>query len=63
MKKKIILFIIPVLIVSCNVQRVSNSSEKYISLSRKNYIENYKELAINEMRRSGIPASITLAQA
>jgi len=63
MKKKIILFIIPVLIVSCNVQRVSNSSEKYISLSRKNYIENYKELAINEMRRSGIQASITLAQA
>jgi LysM repeat protein len=63
MKKKIILFIIPVLIVSCNVQRVPNSSEKYISLSRKNYIEDYKELAINEMRRSGIPASITLAQA
>lgn len=30
---------------------------------RRDYIEMYKELAIREMHRSGIPASITMAQA
>src|SRR4028118_987835 len=28
----------------------------------RNYIETYKDLAIEEMRRTGVPASITLAQ-
>jgi hypothetical protein len=32
-------------------------------LSRKDYIKTFKELAIREMHRSGIPASITMAQA
>jgi hypothetical protein len=31
-------------------------------MSAATYIDNYKELAISEMKRSGIPASITLAQ-
>ncbi len=31
-------------------------------ISRKEYVESYKDLALKEMRRSGIPASITLAQ-
>lgn len=31
-------------------------------MSREEYIDTYKELAIREMYRSGIPASITLAQ-
>jgi LysM repeat protein len=31
-------------------------------LTRKEYIEKYKDLAIREMERTGIPASITLAQ-
>ncbi len=31
-------------------------------MSRKEYIDTYKEIAIREMHRSGIPASITLAQ-
>ncbi len=31
-------------------------------VSRKEYIDKYKATAINEMRRSGVPASITLAQ-
>ena len=35
----------------------------YISQDRKTYISNYKDLAIKEMNRCGIPASITLAQA
>ncbi|MFP4023732.1 MAG: glucosaminidase domain-containing protein [Thiohalospira sp.] len=63
MTKKILLLIIPIFIVSCKVQQVSDSSVKYTSLSRQNYIENYKDLAINEMKRTGIPASIKLAQA
>jgi len=32
-------------------------------MSRETYIQKYKELAIGEMKRSGIPASITMAQA
>jgi flagellum-specific peptidoglycan hydrolase FlgJ len=28
----------------------------------KTYIETYKDLAIEEMKRTGVPASITLAQ-
>ena len=43
----------------------------FLSFSKKpsedeiinNYIDNYKELAVVEMHRSGVPASITLAQA
>ena len=31
-------------------------------LSIEEYIEQFKEIAINEMKRSGVPASITLAQ-
>ena len=32
-------------------------------ITRKEYIEKYQLLAIKEMNRSGIPASITMAQA
>jgi LysM repeat protein len=31
-------------------------------ITRQEYIDTYKELAVKEMRRTGIPASITLAQ-
>lgn len=37
----------------------ANSQTK---MSRKEYIDLYKEIAIREMHRSGIPASITMAQ-
>jgi len=37
------------------------SQTKTVS-TRNEYIESYKELAIKEMQRSGVPASITLAQ-
>lgn len=54
-------------VVSCKVQRIPHSkpkpSTKHISTDRKTYINNYAELAVREMNRSGIPASITLAQA
>lgn len=34
----------------------------YAQISRKDYIQRYQVLAIEEMNRSGIPASITMAQ-
>jgi len=37
-------------------------SQSNAEISRRNYIENYKDMAIKEMLRSGVPASITLAQ-
>ena len=33
-----------------------------VSGSAADYINNYKDLAVSEMKRTGIPASITLAQ-
>ncbi len=41
----------------------SNVSKKYTPSSRQAYIDRYSNLAIKEMLRTGIPASITLAQA
>jgi LysM repeat protein len=67
MTKKLLFLLIPIFAVSCKVQRApqtrKQTTPKYISLDRKDYIKNYKDLAIREMKRSGIPASITLAQA
>ncbi len=37
-------------------------AQKETKITRQEYIDTYKELAMEEMRRSGIPASITLAQ-
>ena len=67
MTKKLLYLIIPLVVVSCKVRQVPQSTQqsapKYISLDRKEYIKTYKDLAIKEMKRSKIPASITLAQA
>lgn len=66
MTKKLLFLLLPILIVSCKVQRTPISSPKTNttgSLNRKEYINNFKGLAIKEMNRSQIPASITLAQA
>lgn len=67
MTKKLLFLIIPLFVISCKVQQVPRSTpksnDKNVSIDRKLYIENYKDLAIKEMKRSGIPASITLAQA
>ncbi len=48
-------------LVSCRVSKplVTPSS---VNGSAVSYINNYKDLAVSEMRRTGIPASITLAQ-
>ncbi len=67
MTKKLLFLIITLFVVSCKVQQVQKTDTKqknnYVSLERKDYINNYNDLAIREMNRSGIPASITLAQA
>ncbi|NLA50443.1 MAG: LysM peptidoglycan-binding domain-containing protein [Bacteroidales bacterium] len=50
-------------LVSCRVIRpVSVSPPVPVTTSAAEYIQQYKDLAISEMMRSGIPASITLAQ-
>ncbi len=42
-----------------NVLLIAQSSDR---MTRSEYFETYKDMAIHEMRRSGVPASITLAQ-
>lgn len=55
--KQIIILAIPLFLLAT---LTAKSQEK---MSRRDYIETYKELAVKEMHRSGIPASITMAQA
>ena len=62
-RRKIYLLFIVLIIAtwSCSVKRPATS----LSVSKGspgNYIESYRDLAMSEMRRTGIPASITLAQ-
>lgn len=42
---------------------ISQASFSQTKLTRKEYIETFKWIAVREMQRSGIPASITMAQA
>jgi LysM repeat protein len=52
---------IAALLASCSVSRTAISPAK-TNGSAGTYINNYKDIAISEMKRTGIPASITLAQ-
>ncbi len=54
------ILIVSQLILSCKTAR--NVSGTYVSQSRQDYIVKYKDWAIDEMNRTGIPASITLGQ-
>lgn len=47
---------------SCSAYKPAVSTSGYAP-SAEDYINTYKDLAVSEMRRTGIPASITLAQA
>jgi LysM repeat protein len=48
-------------LASCQTSRIPvTSGPTYISA--ESYIEDFREMAISEMRRTGVPASITLAQ-
>ncbi|HCI55445.1 MAG TPA: glucosaminidase domain-containing protein [Bacteroidales bacterium] len=51
-----------IFLFSCRASRVTVSNSPTKPSSESEYIEIYKDLAISEMRRTGIPASITLAQ-
>jgi LysM repeat protein len=55
------LLILSSLIISCRVGR-QNVITVRPDLNAETYIATYKELAVSEMKRSGVPASITLAQ-
>ncbi len=60
-KYTISFLVLTILFVSCRTSRpVVTSSGGEASAGA--YIERYKDLAISEMKRTGIPASITLAQ-
>ena len=65
-----ILLIAPLLLYSCDTSRIAeqqlaseNISSQNHKLSTESYIEKYKDVAIWQMRKYGVPASITLAQA
>lgn len=48
------------MISSCRTGRAPSTS--YVSQSRQDYISKYSPWAVDEMKRTGIPASITMAQ-
>jgi LysM repeat protein len=56
-------FLIP-LVISINSCKSSKpvASSPSAALSAEDYIYTYKDLAVSEMKRTGVPASITLAQ-
>ncbi len=49
-------------LVSCRVNRPAVSPPSGNQTGVRDYIDRYKDLAVREMKRSGVPASITLAQ-
>jgi hypothetical protein len=57
----IICIIIVTFLVSCRTARIPVSTGTSYN-SAESYIDVYKDLAISEMKRTGVPASITLAQ-
>jgi LysM repeat protein len=54
--------IVGIALMLCAVTRVSAQQQDNYERRVRNYIEQFKELAIQEQKRSGIPAAITLAQ-
>lgn len=65
MRNRLILFLQLAFIsglLSCSVHKPVASTSGSV-MRAEDYINTYKDLAVSEMRRTGIPASITLAQA
>lgn len=60
-KYSVIILLIPIILYSCRTVIPVVQSPRGES-DAKEYIEKYKYLAVSEMKRTGIPASITLAQ-
>jgi len=55
-------YILVLLIISASCSTTRTPVKPLRSLTAQQYINEYKDLAVQEMRRTGIPASITLAQ-
>jgi len=55
------LFLFLTLLISCRVNRPAIIPQAF-TVSAQDYVQRYKDLAVNEMIRTGVPASITLAQ-
>lgn len=55
-------YILVLLILSASCSTTRTPVEPFRTLNAQQYIKEYKDLAIQEMNRTGIPASITLAQ-
>ena len=67
MIRKVFIYIATVLLVaglfSCRASRqVASSKTSDPGYSDEEYIQHYSDLAVSEMKRTGVPASITLAQ-
>lgn len=58
---KFSLLVILISLISCRASRTPVTSPS-VNGSAVLYIESYRDLAISEMKRTGVPASITLAQ-
>jgi hypothetical protein len=50
------------LVASCRTKKPAASQPGIVNASVQDYIEKYRDIAISEMKRTGVPASITLAQ-
>ncbi len=57
-----LLLLLAFLIVSCKSTRYASIAPGSVTTDRKEYIDRFDDLAVSEMKRTGIPASITLAQ-
>ncbi len=60
MRITIILLLFTLIVSSCSIFRQTPAP---VPASRQEYIEKYSDIAVSEMERTGIPASIKLAQA
>ena len=60
-KKTVLPLFIISFLFSCKTTKIPSGTQP--SQTRTQYIQKYKDLAIEEMHRTGVPASITLAQA
>ena len=64
----ILQLVLVTLLISCKASKHLSSASvpppvTTLSAAEDAYINNYRDIAVNEMKRTGIPASITLAQA
>lgn len=58
----LIVVLLAILLILNSCKTTKAPSQTYVSQSRQDYIAKYKDWAIREMNRTGIPASITLGQ-